>query len=81
MYPDADKRLKEVEHLNQYISENGRSGNVLNVPNYPKAIIVHPLVYYDGEQVCERIAKKRRSARKAFLKIKDDQGSQRLAGL
>lgn len=71
MYPDADKRLKEVEHLNQYIS-----GIVEAIcsecAKLPKGQYCSPLVYYDGEQVCERIANKQKNARKAFLKIKDD---------
>ncbi|MEI7490929.1 MAG: sugar transferase [Bacteroidota bacterium] len=71
MYPDADKRLKEVEHLNQYISETVEV-KCTECAKLPEGQYCSPLVYYDGEQVCERIANKRRSARKAFLKIKDD---------
>ncbi len=71
MYPDADKRLKEVEHLNQYISETVEV-KCTECDKLPEGQYCSPLVYYDGEQVCERIANKRRSARKAFLKIKDD---------
>lgn len=71
MYPDADKRLKEVEHLNQYISETVEA-ECAECAKLPEGYYCSPLVYYDGEQVCERIANKRRSARKAFLKIKDD---------
>ncbi|MCX6285701.1 MAG: sugar transferase [Bacteroidetes bacterium] len=71
MYPDADKRLKEVEHLNQYISETVEI-TCTECAKLQEGQYCSPLVYYDGEQVCERIANKRRSARKAFLKIKDD---------
>lgn len=71
MYPDADKRLKEVEHLNQYISETVEE-KCSECSKLAEGQFCSPLVYYDGEQVCERIANKRRSARKAFLKIKDD---------
>jgi len=71
MYPDADKRLKEVEHLNQYISGTVEA-TCSECAKLDEGHYCSPLVYYDGEQVCERIANKRRSARKAFLKIKDD---------
>ena len=71
MYPDADKRLKEVEHLNQYLGEAVEE-KCLECAKLSAGQYCSPLVYYDGEQVCERIANKRRSARKAFLKIKDD---------
>ncbi|MEI6883235.1 MAG: sugar transferase [Bacteroidota bacterium] len=71
MYPDADKRLKEVEHLNQYLSENVEE-KCTECAKLAEDHYCSPLVYYDGEQICERIANKRRSARKAFLKIKDD---------
>lgn len=71
MYPDADKRLKEVEHLNQYISETVDE-KCQECAKLPEGKFCSPLVYYDGEHICERIANKRRNARKAFLKIKDD---------
>jgi lipopolysaccharide/colanic/teichoic acid biosynthesis glycosyltransferase len=71
MYPDADKRLKELEHLNQYISESVEE-KCRECAKLPEGQFCSPLVYYDGEQICERIANKRRSVRKAFLKIKDD---------
>ena len=71
MYPDADKRLKEVEHLNQYIGETVEV-TCAECAKLPEGQYCSPLVYYDGEQMCERIANKQRSARKAFLKIKDD---------
>lgn len=71
MYPDADKRLNEVEHLNQYISEIVEE-DCSKCAELPEGHYCSPLVYYDGKQVCERIANKRKRARKAFLKIKDD---------
>jgi len=71
MYPDADKRLKEVEHLNQYMSETVEE-TCSECAKLPEGHYCSPLVYYDGKQVCERIANKRKSARKAFIKIKDD---------
>jgi len=71
MYLDSDKRLKELEHLNQYISESVEE-QCKECAKLPEGQFCSPLVYYDGENICERIANKRRSARKAFLKIKDD---------
>ncbi|MBL7137179.1 MAG: sugar transferase [Bacteroidales bacterium] len=71
MYPDADKRLKEVAHLNQYITDTVEE-SCSECAKMPEGGHCSPLVYYDGEEICERLAGKRKSARKAFLKIVDD---------
>jgi lipopolysaccharide/colanic/teichoic acid biosynthesis glycosyltransferase len=71
MYPDADKRLKDVAHLNQYISESVEDV-CPECAKLPAGQTCSPPVYYDGEEICERLASKRRSVKKAFLKIKDD---------
>ncbi len=71
MYPDADRRLKEVEHLNQYISESVEE-KCTECAKLKEGKTCSPLVYYDGEEICERLANRRKNARKAFLKIKDD---------
>jgi lipopolysaccharide/colanic/teichoic acid biosynthesis glycosyltransferase len=71
MYPDADKRIKDVAHLNQYISESVEE-SCSECAKLPVGQTCSPRVYYDGEEICERLATKRRNAKKAFLKIKDD---------
>lgn len=71
MYPDADKRLKEVAHLNQYITGTVEEA-CSECAKLPEGERCSPMVYYDGEEICERLANKRKSARKAFLKIVDD---------
>jgi lipopolysaccharide/colanic/teichoic acid biosynthesis glycosyltransferase len=71
MYPDADKRLKEVSHLNQYITETVED-ECSECAKLPEGEHCSPMVYYDGEEICERLANKRKNARKAFLKIVDD---------
>jgi len=71
MYPDADQRTKDVAHLNQYISETVEE-TCSECNKLPAGQHCSPLVYYDGEEICERLAAKRRSTKKAFLKIKDD---------
>lgn len=71
MYPDADKRLKDVAHLNQYITDTVEE-TCSECAKLPEGSRCSPSVYYDGEEICERLANKRKSARKAFLKIVDD---------
>lgn len=72
MYPDADKRLKEVAHLNQYkgveVEENCSLCAAL-----PEGEYCSPTYEDDsGNVVCERIIKLRRQAEVAFLKIEND---------
>lgn len=71
MYPDADKRIKDVAHLNQYISDTVDE-NCSECAALPAGQTCSPLVYFDGEEICENLANKRRNAKKAFLKIVND---------
>jgi len=95
MYPDADRRLKEVTHLNQYanlaeeaellacsvcanlpdegdhyIDDEGKRMPVCYTIDGKR--ICMPAYYHDGKRICERLAIKLQSARKAFLKIQND---------
>jgi len=71
MYPDAENRLTEVAHLNQYISETVEE-KCSECAKLQNGKTCSPLVYYDDEEICERLANKRRNVKKAFLKIKND---------
>ncbi|MEI6173553.1 MAG: sugar transferase [Bacteroidota bacterium] len=71
MYPDADARIKDVAHLNQYIGESVEA-TCSECDKLAAGQTCSPIVYYDGEEICERLANRKRSAKKAFLKIKDD---------
>ena len=71
MYPDADARIKDVAHLNQYIGESVEV-TCSECDKLAAGQTCSPIVYYDGEEICERLANRKRSAKKAFLKIKDD---------
>ena len=71
MYFDADKRLKEIAHMNQYITESVDE-DCKECAKLPAGEFCSPPVYFDGEEICENLANKRKSARKAFLKIVDD---------
>jgi len=73
MYEDADKRLKEVTHLNLYTEDDELE--LLACPvcaNLPEGKLCSPAYYRDGERICEQLALKRQNARKAFLKIQND---------
>ncbi len=74
MYPDADRRLKEVAHLNQYAAQDEESELVTcsTCAKLPEGELCSPAYYYDGERICERLALKRQNAKKAFLKIQND---------
>ena len=74
MYEDADKRLKEMEHLNQYTSNIDESSLLAcaSCAKLPEGELCSPAYYYDGVRICERLAIKRQNAKKAFWKIQND---------
>lgn len=73
MYSDADKRLKEVAHLNQYAAQEDEVEVVCPVcAKLPEGELCSPAYHYDGERICERLAIKRKNAQKTFLKIQND---------
>lgn len=71
MYADADKRLKEVEHLNQY-NDEPIEYECSECAKLPPNELCSPAVYYDQDRICERLATKLRNQKKAFLKIPND---------
>jgi lipopolysaccharide/colanic/teichoic acid biosynthesis glycosyltransferase len=72
MYPDADKRLKEVAHLNQYQSVTVEE-NCSECAKLPEGEYCSPTYDDDkGDKICERMIKIKRSAEVAFLKIEND---------
>jgi lipopolysaccharide/colanic/teichoic acid biosynthesis glycosyltransferase len=73
MYPDADRRLQEVAHLNQYtVQDETMELFCSECAKRPEGELCSPAYYYDGERVCERLILKRQNAQKAFLKIQND---------
>ncbi|MEM8998923.1 MAG: sugar transferase [Bacteroidota bacterium] len=70
MYPDADKRLKEFEHLNQYVhdGDNQESDGVEVMPSSGTKLIG------DDEEVDEQAfnQKRKESAKSAFVKFDND---------
>ncbi len=71
MCPDADKRIKDVAHLNQYINEPIED-ECAECGALPPGQKCSPIVYVDGQEICEHLANKRRNAKRAFLKVVDD---------
>jgi len=74
MYSDADRRLKEVAHLNQYEAKDDKA-KLLTCPEcarLPEGELCSPAYYYDGERICEQLLIERQNAKKAFLKIQND---------
>jgi len=74
MYPDADRRLRELTHLNQYADKEEESELLAcsECEKLPSGNLCSPAYYHDGERICERLAINRQNAQKAFLKIQDD---------
>ncbi len=72
MYPDADKRLRELEHLNAYAQNDEIEDTCPRCAKLEDGKKCSPTVYFDGDEICEYLAIKKRNARKAFLKIVDD---------
>ncbi|MEM1257600.1 MAG: sugar transferase [Bacteroidota bacterium] len=74
MYPDADKRLKEFEHLNQYVhtdggeEQNDESAKISTVEGNGTKLIS------DDEEVDEKVhnQKRKKSAESAFMKFDND---------
>jgi lipopolysaccharide/colanic/teichoic acid biosynthesis glycosyltransferase len=72
MYPNADKRLKEVTHLNQYDVEEEVELICPKCAKLPEGELCSPAYYYGDERICENMVIKRQNAKKAFLKIQND---------
>nr|WP_320120013.1 sugar transferase [uncultured Marinifilum sp.] len=76
MYPDADKRLKELEHLNQYQNEEQEdekiSDDVVQIDNNVDKEAT--ILFGDEEQVEEttHIQKRKQKQDKAFVKFEND---------
>ncbi len=72
MYPNADQRLKEVAHLNQYKSVAVEE-ECSECAKLPDDEYCSPTYDNDkGDKVCERMIKMKRKAEVAFLKIEND---------
>ncbi|MCD6178382.1 MAG: sugar transferase [Bacteroidales bacterium] len=72
MYPDADKRLKEVEHLNQYQGEL-LEDECPRCKSLPEGVFCSPtLKQDDGSEICEYFYIKKKNAKAAFLKVEND---------
>lgn len=76
MMPDADKRLKEISHLNQYQNEKGKINysETLCSECIEKEISCQAILFKDGDVICEKIHKKIQKdlTGSAFIKIKGD---------
>jgi lipopolysaccharide/colanic/teichoic acid biosynthesis glycosyltransferase len=74
MYPDADKRLKEFEHLNQYQSESKPEEQTENNTNEVKTDTGAPLLFSDEDTVDEKSFrhKQKNKQEKAFIKLDND---------
>ena len=77
MYLDADKRLKELKHLNQYVQIEQDSQEDEPCPRcsqLPEGQHCSQLLNYGQSRVCEYwfLEKKKRKGQAAFMKIKND---------
>lgn len=81
MYVDADRRLKEMRHLNQYkssqesdSSESEGESEDVEVPQMPRVTETPTLIHKDGTPISEEEYRemKRKQTAGTFLKFKDD---------
>ena len=74
MYQDADRRLKEFSHLNQYEGDDEKTELIKcsDCKKLPEGEFCSPVYYYDGKRICEKLFIKRQNAKKAFVKIQND---------
>ncbi|TAH24320.1 MAG: sugar transferase [Cytophagales bacterium] len=78
MVPDADKRLKDITHLNQYNLDREdkaiESTNTLCSECIEREVPCQAILFKDGDAICERLHKivQKDLNGAAFLKVKDD---------
>jgi len=78
MYVNADKRLKELQHLNQYNKEDKASATTEKMALCSECIAegerCRRLIYADGNTWCEKLylTTKKQQGGSAFFKLKDD---------
>ncbi|MEM6265816.1 MAG: sugar transferase, partial [Bacteroidota bacterium] len=74
MYPDADKRLKEFQHLNQYVHDDEDDNEQVLSDPISENNISGTMLIGDDTEVAEvqHNLKKRESAKSAFVKFDND---------
>ncbi|WP_350291523.1 sugar transferase [uncultured Croceitalea sp.] len=74
MYPDADKRLKEFEHLNQYIDKDKNEMLETETVTKPIHTLSGNMLVGDDEEVDEDTFNRQRTetAKSAFVKFEND---------
>jgi len=80
MVIDADDRLKDLKHLNQYKNEAAKQEDDLELSDCPRCAKLpegeycSPVLYYRGTKICEYWyhSEKKRQAVSTFIKIKND---------
>ncbi len=74
MYPDADKRLKEFQHLNQYVHDDEVENEESENQKTEELSVSGTMLIGDDTEVAEiqHNTKKRESAKSAFIKFDND---------
>ena len=79
MYLDADSRLKELKHLNQYNNKEEDNDSSFNTDcpkcaKLPNDDFCSPVLYIEGMKICEHwyIEQKKKQESATFIKIKND---------
>lgn len=72
MFVDADSKLDDLKHLNQYAGEE--SNDLQSCPDCNDYMPCSPLLFHDGEEICENLYIRRRKQENAgtFVKIVND---------
>ena len=72
MFVDADSKLDDLKHLNQYASDE--DADILECHDCSDTVSCSPMLFHDGEEICENLFIQRKHKENAgtFVKIVND---------
>jgi lipopolysaccharide/colanic/teichoic acid biosynthesis glycosyltransferase len=68
---DSTKKLKELSHLNQYVTKEYETV-CSECKKLPHGEFCSPILYIKGERICENLYIKQKNTEQAFMKLEND---------